>query len=65
MKIVLEDPNGKPYLSLRKDDRLAYIPMHSYDSLSDAPIEFNFDLRAIPMLVDALNKLNEKDKVSL
>lgn len=59
MKIVLEDPNGKPYLSLRSDDRLAYIQMHSYDSLSDRPIEFNFDKRAIPMLVDALNKLKD------
>ena len=57
MKIVLEDPNGKPYLSLRKDDRLAHIQIHDYDSLGDRPIEFTFDKRAIPLLVDALNKL--------
>lgn len=59
MKIVLEDPNGKPYLSLRADDRLAYIQMHHYDSLGNGPVEFTIDKRAIPMLVDALNKLQE------
>jgi hypothetical protein len=55
----VEKPDGSPYLTLRADDRLAYIQMHSYDSLGSGPIEFNFDKRAIPMLVDALNKLKD------
>ena len=59
MKVVLEDPNGKPYLSLRADDKLVYIQMHSYDSLGGGPIEFTVDKRAIPMLVQGLTKLQE------
>jgi len=58
MKIQLEKPDGSPYLTLRKDDRLAYIQIHDYDYMGD-PVEFNFDVRAIPMLVDALNKLKD------
>jgi hypothetical protein len=59
MKIVLEKPDGSPYLSLRKDARLAYIQIHDYDFMGD-PVEFNFDVRAIPMLIDGLNKLRNE-----
>jgi hypothetical protein len=64
MKIVLEKPDGSPYLTLRKDTRLAYIQIHDYDFMGD-PVEFNFDVRALPMLIAGLTKLNEQDKVSL
>jgi hypothetical protein len=58
MKIELTKPDGTPYLSLRKDNRLAYIQIHDYDYFGD-PVEFNFDVRAIPMLIDVLKKLEE------
>jgi hypothetical protein len=61
MKIVLEKPDGKPYMSLRKDSRLAYIQIHDYDYFGD-PVEFNFDVRAIPMLIDGLSKLKEQNE---
>lgn len=61
MKIELAKPDGTPYLSLRKDSRLAYIQIHDYDFLGD-PVEFNFDLRAIPMLIEGLQKLQKAVK---
>ena len=57
-RIVLEKPDGSPYLSLRKDTRLAYIQIHDYDYYGN-PVEFNFDLRAIPMLIEGLTKLRD------
>lgn len=57
-QIVLEKPDGEPYLSLRKDKRLAYIQIHDYDYFG-GPVEFNFDLRAIPMLIEGLIKLRD------
>jgi hypothetical protein len=60
MKIELTKPDGTPYLSLRKDARLAYIQIHDYDYSGD-PVEFNFDVRAISMLIDGLRKLEEFD----
>ena len=44
-------------MSLREDDRLAYIQIHNYDFMGD-PVEFNFDRRTIPALIDALTRLN-------
>ena len=55
-RIKLTKPNGMPYLTLRKDSRLAYIQIHDYDYLGD-PVEFNFDVKVIPMLIDGLKKL--------
>ena len=55
-RIKLTKPNGTPYLTLRKDSRLAYIQIHDYDYLGD-PVEFNFDVKVIPMLIDGLKKL--------
>ena len=60
MKITIEKPNGSPYLSLRKDKRLAYIQIHNYDWMGD-PVEFNFDIRTIPALIEGLQKL-QKDE---
>mgnify|MGYP003333974054 CR=1 FL=1 len=56
LRIVLTKPDGSPYLTLRKDNRLAYIQIHDYDYFGD-PVEFNFDVKAIPMLIDGLTKL--------
>lgn len=61
MKIELTKPDGTPYLSLRKDTRLAHIQIHDYDYFG-GPVEFNFDVRAIPMLIDGLKKLELNDE---
>ena len=58
MKVVVEKPDGSPYLTLRKDDRLAYIQIHDYDFLGE-PVEFNFDKRTIPYLIQALQQLEQ------
>ena len=60
-RIQLTRPDGTPYLTLRKDSRLAYIQIHDYDYFGN-PVEFNFDVRAIPMLIDGLNKLKEENE---
>lgn len=57
-RIELTQPDGKPYLSLRQDDRFAFIQIHDYDYLG-GPFEFKFDRRAIPMLIDALTELKQ------
>jgi hypothetical protein len=59
MKIVLTKPDGQPYLTLRKDLRLAYIQIHDYDYNGD-PVEFNFDVRSIPYLITALQQLQQQ-----
>ena len=61
MKITIEKPDGSPYLSLRKDKRLAYIQIHDYDYIGD-PIEFNFDIRTIPSLIEGLQKLQKDEE---
>ena len=61
MKITIEKPDGSPYMSLRKDDRLAYIQIHDYDWVGD-PVEFNFDRRTIPLLIEALQKLHKDEE---
>lgn len=61
MKITIEKPDGSPYMSLRKDDRLAYIQIHDYDWVGD-PVEFNFDRRTIPLLIEGLQKLQKDEE---
>lgn len=61
MKITVEKPDGSPYLSLRKDKRLAYIQIHDYDYMG-GPIEFNFDIRTIPALIEGLQKLQKDEE---
>lgn len=56
MKVVLEKPDGSPYMTLRKDARLAYIQIHDYDFMGN-PVEFNFDVRTIPALIEALQRI--------
>ena len=58
-RIEIVRPNGTPYLTLRKDNRLAYIQIHDYDYFGD-PVEFNFDVRTIPMLIDGLIQLRDQ-----
>ena len=57
MKVVIETPNGSPYVTIRRDDRLVYIQLHQYDHLGK-PIEVTFDKRATPMIIDALQKID-------
>jgi hypothetical protein len=60
-RIELTRPDGTPYLTLRKDSRLAYIQIHDYDYFGD-PVEFNFDVRTIPMLIDGLIQLRDTNE---
>jgi hypothetical protein len=59
MKIILEKPDGSPYITM-SDDRLMMVSMqiHDYDFLG-TPIKFEFDRRTIPALIEALKKLQE------
>jgi len=61
MKVEICRPDGTPYLTLREDDRLAYIQIHDYDFLGD-PVEFNFDRRTIPALIEGLQRLQKDEK---
>ena len=63
MKVEICRPDGTPYLTLREDDRLAYIQIHDYDFMGD-PVEFNFDRRTIPALIDALSRLQRGENDS-
>lgn len=58
---TIKKPNGQPYLSVRHDDRLAYIQIHDYDYLGD-PVEFNFDIKVLPDLIHALKRLERDHK---
>ncbi len=59
MKVVLEKPDGSPYITL-SDDRLMMVSMHIHDyDFLGAPIKFEFDKRTIPALIEALEKLKE------
>jgi hypothetical protein len=61
MKVVINTPLGSPYLTLREDGKLAYIQIHNCDFMSK-PVEFNFDVRAIPDLIEGLTKLAKEEK---
>lgn len=62
MKIILEKPDGSPYITL-SDDRLMMVSMHIHDyDFLDIPIKFEFDRRTIPALIEALEKLKENVK---
>ena len=58
MKIILEKPDGSPYITLSDDRLMVSMHIHDYDFL-DIPIKFEFDKRTIPALIEALEKLKE------
>jgi hypothetical protein len=60
MKIELTKPDGTPYMTLRKDENLAYIQLHDYTKIIRGhSVELNFDHRAIPMLIQGLTMLHK------
>lgn len=62
MKIILEKPDGSPYITL-SDDRLMMVSMHIHDyDFLGTPIKFEFDKRTIPAMIEALKKLQESVK---
>lgn len=61
MKIILEKPDGSPYITLSDDRLMVSMHIHDYDFL-DIPIKFEFDKRTIPALIEALEKLKEIQK---
>jgi hypothetical protein len=58
MKIILEKPDGSPYITLSDDRLMVSMHIHDYDFLG-IPIKFEFDRRTIPALIEALEKLKE------
>ena len=54
--VVINSPDGVPYLTLRKDNGKVYIQINDYYYLG-RPVEFNFDIRAITRLIDVLNTM--------
>jgi hypothetical protein len=57
MKVIIEKPNGDPYLTVSDDRHMVSVQMHDYD-YSGSPVKFQFDRRTIPALIDALSRLN-------
>ena len=57
MKVVLEKPDGSPYLTVSDDRHIVSVQMHDYD-FNGHPVKFQFDRRTIPALIDALSRLN-------
>lgn len=57
MKVIIEKPNGEPYLTVSDERLMVSVQMHDYD-FSGYPVKFQFDRRTIPALIDALSRLN-------
>ena len=57
MKVILEKPDGLPYLTLSDERHMVSVQIHDYD-FSGQPVKFQFDRRTIPALIDALSRLN-------
>ena len=59
-KILIRNPNGEPYLTVRADENMTYVQIHKYDNLSGAPIEFTFDNKAREQLITALQSVSSQ-----
>ena len=57
MKVIIEKPDGSPYLTVSDDRHMVSVQMHDYD-FHGYPVKFQFDRRTIPALIDALSRLN-------
>ena len=58
MKVVLEKPDGTPYITMSDDRLMVSLQIHDYD-WTGVPIEFKFDKRTIPALIEGLQKLQK------
>jgi len=57
MKVIIEKPDGSPYLTVSDDRHMVSVQMHDYD-FHGYPVKFQFDRRTIPAFIDALSRLN-------
>jgi len=57
MKVIIEKPDGSPYLTVSDDRLMVAVQLHDYD-FNGFPVKFQFDRRTIPALIDALSRLN-------
>lgn len=57
MKVIIEKPDGSPYLTLSDEKHMVSVQMHDYD-FNGFPVKFQFDRRTISALIDALSRLN-------
>ena len=56
MKVIIEKPDGSPYITVSDDRLMVSMQIHDYDFLGEA-VKFTFDKRTIPALIDALSRL--------
>ena len=57
MKVIIEKPDGSPYLTLSDEKHMVSVQMYDYD-FNGFPVKFQFDRRTISALIDALSRLN-------
>jgi hypothetical protein len=55
MKVIIEKPDGSPYITVSDDRSMVSLQIHDYDFLGEA-VKFTFDKRTIPALIDALSR---------
>ena len=55
MKVIIEKPDGSPYITVSDDRPMVSLQIHDYDFLGEA-VKFTFDKRTIPALIDALSR---------
>ena len=56
MRVILEKPDGSPYITVSDDRLMVSLQIHDYDFLGEA-VKFTFDRRTIPALIDALSRI--------
>ena len=57
MKVIIEKPDGSPYLTVSDDRLMVSVQMHDCVWIGE-PVKIHFDRRTIPALIDALGRLN-------
>ena len=57
MKVIIEKPDGSPYLTLSDDRLMVSVQMHDSAWMGEL-VKIHFDRRTIPALIDALTRLN-------
>ena len=61
MKVIIEKPDGSPYLTLTDAKQTVSIQMHDCVIIGE-PVKIHFDRRTIPALIDALSRLNRGEE---
>jgi hypothetical protein len=57
---TINQPNGKPYISIIEEEAIIKLHLHTYDNNFDSPIYLSIDKRAVHHLINALGKVSIK-----